>query len=180
LIDTSVHNNTFSQFGGTSYTQLAAQATITLPAQNFSTLMAPVVTNGQCDHSSPYNWGDGLNPTQPCGSYFPIIHITGTGTTVINGTQGQGILLVDGSLSVQGGFQFYGITIIQGSLKTAGGGGSVAHFFGATMVHDSVSVGTNQISGGANILYSTCAILRALEMTQPASLMRSRSWVALF
>jgi hypothetical protein len=181
LIDTSVHNNTFSQFGGMSYTQLASQATITLPVQNFgSGVITPLVTNGQCDHSSLTNWGDGLNPTLPCGTYFPIVHITGTGTSVLNGVQGQGILLVDGSLSVQGGFQWFGIAIIQGSLKTAGGGGSVAHFFGATMVHDSVSVGSNQITGAANLLYSTCAIQRALEMTQPAALMRSRSWVALF
>jgi hypothetical protein len=179
LIDTSVHPATFTQFGGTSYSQLAAQATITLPVQNFATMIAPVVTSGVCDHSVQTNWGDGVNPTQPCGTYFPIVHITGSGTTTINGQQGQGILLVDGNLAIQGGFQWYGITIIQGSLKTAGGGGSVAHFFGATMVRDSVAVGTT-ITGSANILYSTCAIVRALEMTQPAALMRSRSWVALF
>jgi hypothetical protein len=47
------------------------------------------------------------------------------------------------------------------------------------MVRDSVAVGTI-VTGSANILYSTCAIVRALEMTQPAALMRSRSWVALF
>ncbi len=180
LIDSTVKSNTFDQFGGTSYTQLTAQATVTLPAQNFSTAIGPAVTNGQCDYLVLTNWGDGLNPTQPCGTYFPIVHITGTGTTTLNGLQGQGILLVDGSLAVQGGFQWFGIAIIQGNLKTMGGGGSVAHFFGATLVHDSVAVGSNQITGAANILYSTCAILRALEMTQPASLMRSRSWVALF
>jgi hypothetical protein len=179
LIDTSVHTSTFNQFGGTSYSQLAAQATITLPVQNFATMIQPVVTSGVCDHSFQTNWGDGLNPAQPCGSYFPIVHITGSGTTIINGQQGQGILLVDGNLSIQGGFQWFGITIIQGSLKTAGGGSSVAHFFGATMVHDSVAVGTI-VTGSANILYSTCAVVRALEMTQPAALMRSRSWVALF
>jgi hypothetical protein len=179
LIDTSVHPSSFTTFGGTSYSQLAAQATITLPVQNFATLIQPVVTSGQCDHSVQTNWGDGLNPTQPCGTYFPIVHITGAGTTIINGQQGQGILLVDGNLSVQGGFQWFGITIIQGSLKTAGGGSSVAHFFGATLVRDSVAVGTI-VTGSANILYSTCAIVRALEMTQPAALMRSRSWVALF
>ena len=180
LIDTSVKSSTFDQFGGTSYTQLAAQATITLPSQNFSTSIAPVVTNGQCDHSVLTNWGDGLNPTAPCGNYFPIVHISGTGTTTLNGTQGQGILLVDGSLAVQGGFQWYGVAIIQGNLTTAGGGGSAAHFWGATLVHDSVAIGTNTITGSANLLYSSCAVLRALEMTQPGALMRSRSWVALF
>jgi hypothetical protein len=178
LIDTSVHPSTFDQFGSMSYTQLAAQATITLPGQNFATAIAPVVTNGQCDHSVLTNWGDALNPAQPCGSYFPIVHLTGAST--LNGTQGQGILLVDGSLSIQGGFQWYGLAIVKGTLTTAGGGGSPAHFWGATLVQDSVSVGTNQITGSANLLYSSCAVLRALEMTQPAAMMRSRSWVALF
>src|SRR2546426_8767189 len=46
---------------------------------------------------------------------FPIVHLTGTST--INGVQGQGILLVDGDLNIQGGFQWFGVTIIKGSLK---------------------------------------------------------------
>jgi hypothetical protein len=180
MIDTSVHPSTFDQWGGTTYSQLTAQANITLPASNFATSIAPVVTNGACDHTVLTNWGDPLNPTQPCGGYFPIIYISGPGTTIINGTEGQGILLVDGSLSVQGGFQFYGITIIKGSLTTAGGGGSPAHFWGATMVQDTVSVGSNSLSGSANLLYSSCTILQALNATSKGVLARSRSWVPLF
>src|SRR3989454_12548566 len=63
---------------------------------------------------------DGENPAGKCASYFPIVHILGSAS--INGVQGQGILLVDGSLDVQGGFQWFGITIVRGTLKTAGGG----------------------------------------------------------
>jgi hypothetical protein len=180
MIDTSVHASTFDQFGSVSYTQLAAMATLTLPGQNFATGIMPALTaGGACDQTVLTNWGDPMNPTAPCGNYMPIIHITGNAT--INGQQGQGILLVDGNLSVLGGFQFYGITIIQGSLITAGGGGSPAHFWGATLVHDSVALGsTNAISGSANLLYSSCAVQKALSMTALATLMRSRSWVPLF
>jgi len=106
------------------------------------------------------------------------VHITGD--AIINGVQGQGILLVDGSLSVEGGFQWFGITIIQGQLKTSGGGSTDAHFWGATMVHDSVSFGTNTLSGHANINYSQCAVLKVLNATQKGALMRSRSWVQLY
>ncbi len=178
LIDSTLKDANFTNYGSVSYAQLASMATITLPGQNFATGILPAVTNGACDQMVQTNWGDPLNPTAPCGGYFPIIHITGSAT--INGQEGQGILLVDGNLSVQGGFQFYGITIIQGSLSTAGGGGSPAHFWGATIVHDSVSLGTNTISGSANLLYSSCAVQRALQMTALATLMRSRSWVPLF
>lgn len=179
LIDTSLHPSTFDQYGSVSYTQLVAQATITIPGSNFSTSIAPVVTNGQCDHTVLTNWGDPLNPAGPCGSYFPIVHLTSSAT--INGQEGQGILLVDGDLAVNGGFQWFGITIIKGALSTAGGGSSAAHFWGTTMVQDSVSLGAiNTLSGHANVLYSSCAIAQALRMTAVGVLMRSRSWIPLF
>jgi len=176
--DASVTDSTFSKYGDVNYSQLAARAQVTLPGQNFSNSIGPVVTGGTCDKTVVTNWGDGTNPGQPCASYFPIVHITGNAT--INGVQGQGILLVDGSLSVQGGFQWFGITIVRGTLSTAGGGATDAHFWGTTMVQDSVVVGSNTLTGHANILYSKCAILKALDATGIAAMMRSRSWVQLF
>jgi hypothetical protein len=178
MIDPSVNDSTFSQFGSTSYSQLASQASITLPGQNFSNSIGPVVTNGVCDMTVVTNWGDGQNPTAPCGNYYPIIHVTGS--ALINGVQGQGILLVDGNLTVNGSFQWFGVTIVQGSLSTAGGGSTDAHFWGATMVHDSVSFGTNTISGHANINYSSCALLAALNNTSKVTSLRTRSWVQLY
>jgi hypothetical protein len=176
MIDASVSDSTFSKFGDVTYTQLAMRANVTKPGGTFS--VAPVVTNGQCNTADPTNWGDGANPTAKCGSYFPIIHIEGDAT--INGDQGQGILLVDGDLNVQGSFQWFGVTIVQGTLKTAGGGNTDAHFWGATMVHDSVTFGTNQISGHANINYSSCALLAALNSTGVVAPMRARGFVQLF
>jgi len=179
LIDSTVSDTTFTKFGSVSYAQLVATANVTVAGQNFSNSIGPVLNGtGQCDLTVQTNWGDGVNPLGPCGTYFPIVHITGDAT--INGLQGQGILLVDGSLSVQGGFQWFGITIIQGELKTSGGGSTDAHFWGATMVHDSVSFGTNTLSGHANINYSQCAVLKVLNATAKGALMRSRSWVQLY
>jgi len=176
--DANVTDSTFSKYGDVTYSQLAARANITLPGQNFSNSIGPVVTGGQCDKNVVTNWGDGLNPGQPCGNYRPIVHITGDAT--VNGVQGQGILLIDGSLSVQGGFQWFGITIIRGTFSTAGGGSADAHFWGTTMVQDSVVVGNNTVTGHANILYSKCAILAALDATGWSTIMRSRGWVQLF
>ena len=175
--DPNVTDSTFSKYGDVTYSQLAGRANITLPGQNFSNNIGPVVTGGQCDKSVVTNWGDGVNGGA-CSNYFPIVHITSDAT--INGVQGQGILLIDGSLSVQGGFQWFGITIVRGTLSTAGGGATDAHFWGTTMVQDSVVVGNNTLTGHANILYSKCAILKALDATGVATMMRSRSWVQLF
>jgi hypothetical protein len=181
LKDPTLKDSSFSVYGDVTYTQMAASANITLPAQNFSNGIGPVVTNGACDYSVLTNWGSPTTPTLPCGGYFPIIHITGDGA-VINGSEGQGILLVDGGLSIQGGFQFFGIVIIKGSLKTAGGGGNPAHFWGSVMVQDTVAFSdtTNNISGAANLLYSKCAIVKALNKTGQGTMLRSRGWTQLY
>ena len=181
LKDPTLADSSFTHYGDVTYNELAASATITLPAQNFSNSIAPATVGGTCNTAVLTNWGSPTTPTGPCGNYFPIIHITGTGA-VINGQEGQGILLIDGSVSVQGGFQFFGITIIRGSIKTAGGGGNPAHFWGTVMAQDTVQFAdtTNNISGNANLLYSKCAIARALNKTGVAGMMRSRGWVQLY
>jgi hypothetical protein len=181
LKDSTVADSTFNTFGDVTYSQLIARANVNLAGgQNFATGIAPTTVNGQCETTNPHNWGDPQNPTQPCGNYFPIIHIAGDAT--INGQEGQGMLLVDGSLNVQGGFQFFGVVIIKGSLKTAGGGSTPAHFWGMVMAQDTVALTdtTNNISGNANLLYSKCAVLKALNNTGVGVAMRSRGWVQLF
>jgi len=181
LKDPTLADSSSTHYGDVTYAALAQSANINLPAQNFSSSIAPATIGTACDLSVPTNWGSPSTPTGPCGSYFPIIHITGDGA-VINGQEGQGVLLVDGSLSVQGGFQFFGVVIVKGSLKTSGGGSTPAHFWGTVMVQDTAQFTdtTNNLSGSANLLYSKCAIIRALNKTGVAGMMRSRGWVQLY
>ncbi len=173
--DPTINNNTFTTFGGATFAQLAARATVTVPGGNYST--APVVTNGACDTSVLTNWGDGDNPAGACANYFPIIYASGTIT--LNNTQGQGILLVNGDLNVQGSYQFYGIVIIQGDLKTAGGGATEAHFWGGVMAKNA-DLSVQNLSGKATLNYSSCSINAVLQATSPISQMRSRGWVQLY
>jgi hypothetical protein len=173
--DASLTDSSFTTFGGVTYAQLAARANITLPAGTYKT--DPVVTNGVCDRTVLTNWGDGMNPTAPCGNYFPIIRLTGTST--LNNTQGQGILLVDGDLNVQGSYQWFGIVIIQGDLKTAGGGATEAHFWGGVMSKNA-NLDVQNLSGKATLNFSSCSILAALQAQSPIAMMRSRGWVQLY
>jgi hypothetical protein len=175
LKDTSVHASTFTQFGDISYDDLAAMATIQLPGGTDKT--DPNISSGVCVQTDPMNWGDGMNPSSACGNYFPIVHIAGDAT--LNGDQGQGILLVDGDLSIQGAYQYFGIVLVKGSLKTAGTGGDIAHFWGAVMA-ENVDIETNNLSGSATLNYSKCAITQALNMTGVVAPDRSRSWSLLF
>ena len=174
--DPSINNNSFTTFGGATYDQLAARATITLGPGVYKTNPNFGGPTG-CDKTDLLNWGDGLNPLSACGNYFPIIHITGDAT--LNGDQGQGILLVDGTLSVQGSYQFFGIAIMQNDLKTAGGGSTDAHFWGGVMAKNA-DLGTQSLSGKATLNYSSCSILTALQATSAVSMMRSRGWVQLY
>ncbi|PYP43043.1 MAG: hypothetical protein DMD42_11150 [Gemmatimonadetes bacterium] len=182
LKDPTLADSAFSVYGSMTYAQLAKQADITLPAQNLSSTVGPSLTGGTCNTNVPTNWGSPSDPSGPCGQYFPIIHITGSGAA-ISGQEGQGVLLVDGSLDVQGGFQFFGVVVIKGKLRTSGGGGgNPAHFWGAMLVQDAVELAdtTNTIVGNANILYSKCAITKALDKAGAGAMMRSRGWVQLY
>lgn len=173
--DPTITNSTFTTFGGSTYAQLAARAQIQHPGGNINT--APRVVNGLCDKTDINNWGDPHNPTAPCGNYFPIIHVVGDLT--INNEQGQGILLIDGNLTVNGSWDFYGIVIIQGDLRTAGGGTADAHFWGGVMARNA-DLSTQNLSGHATLNFSRCSILAALQAQSPISPMRQRGWVQLY
>jgi hypothetical protein len=174
--DPSITDATFTTFGGATYASLAARANVVLPG-GATYRTEPIVVNGVCNKNVLTNWGDGTNPAAPCGNYFPIIHIRGNAQ--LNGVQGQGILLVDGTLTVQGSYEFYGITIIQGDLITAGGGSTDAHFWGGVMSKNA-DLSAQSISGRANLNFSSCAILAALQAQSPISPMRQRGWAQLF
>jgi hypothetical protein len=175
LNDPTVSESTFTQYGDVTYDELAADANITLPGGTYQT--QPVATGGVCDISLLTNWGDGMNPTAPCGSYYPIIHVTGDLTT--NGVQGQGILLVDGGMNVQGSYEFYGIVIVRGDLTTSGGGNTEAHFWGGVMAQNA-NLSVQNLSGKATLNYSSCAVAQVLLATAMPSVLRSRGWSQLY
>jgi len=174
--DPSINNSTFTTFGGATYDQVAARANVVLSGGTYKTNPHFGGPTG-CDKTDLLNWGDGVNPASACGNYFPIIHIAGSAT--LNGDQGQGILLVDGDLTVQGSYQFFGIVIVQGDLKTAGGGSTDAHFWGGVLAKNA-DLSIQSLSGKATLNYSSCSILSALQGTSPISMMRSRGWVQLY
>lgn len=176
LQDPSLKDSTFTQFGGVSYSDLVNRATFHVDAGTIKT-QPSYLGDGSCDVSDIHNWGDGINKNSRCSSFFPIIHVRGNVT--LNGVQGQGILLVDGDLEVMGSYEFFGITIVRGSMRTAGGGTTDAHFWG-TVLAQNVDLELQNLSGKATLNYSKCAILQALQATQPVAPMVSRGWAQLF
>jgi len=156
------------------FDSLKAMATLTLPGGTY-TGMTPTITGSPsiCNGTNTLNWGEPLaapaaGVVSQCQGYFPIIY--SPGSMVLNTGRGQGILLVGGDLNVQGNFIFDGIVIVLGSLQTAGTGNKVT---GAVLTAgQSIS-----IVGNPDILYSSCAIARALQYSVRAQPLRERSWV---
>ncbi|MGH7645766.1 MAG: hypothetical protein ACREMR_09285 [Gemmatimonadales bacterium] len=173
--DPQLRAESFMQYGDVSYGEVAQRANITLPPGTYRT--EPVIVGAVCDTTVATNWGDGISRYSACGNYFPVVHITGSAT--LNGVQGQGVLLVDGDLEVQGGYEFYGIAIIRGKLKTAGGGAALAHFWGGVLAAN-VDLDLVSLSGHATLNYSKCAITNALQAASATAPLRSRSWIQLF
>lgn len=178
MADTS----TYFSYGDYQWADLVAMANKTM-SPGPHTGVAPRYANGTCDTGDLLNWGEPtkvtVGPPGACENYFPIIYAPGD--LKINGDRGQGILLVNGSLEVQGGFQFYGLIIVRGELRTAGTGG---HFNGTVMAAN-VAVGgattsTNTVSGNATFRYSSCALQSALRGSATPVPMRDRAWVELY
>jgi len=167
--------NTYFNYGGSTYTTLAALANIVLGGGTYNG-MTPAVSGGVCQKTSS-NWGDPSrhSPAGACETYFPIIHITGN-ATVTNGT-GQGILLVDGDLTKSGNFSFYGVVIVRGTIRSSGSNNGVTgvEMAAAVDLGDAVT-----LSGSTTIQYSSCAVQQALSSSSALTTAKGRAWVNLY
>jgi hypothetical protein len=170
--DTTITMDSLTTFGDATFDELQQYATKFVSAGNHQ--IQPSLSGTDCNTADSENWGDPLNPTAACGNYFPVIWASGT--IKINGVQGQGILIVDGDLEVQGGFEFYGPVLVRGALDTQGTGG---HFNGGVIAAN-VNLDQNVVLGDAVVSFSSCAVAKALNSSAAASLTKERSWANLF
>ena len=168
-------SSTYFSFGpGLDWATLTGMANKTYSSGATINGLAPSVSGTACNTSDPSNWGDPLHTTTLCQSYFPIIHAMGD--LKITGGEGQGILLVDGDLSVQGGAEFFGPVIVKGSLKTAATGG---HFNGGVMAAN-VDLEQSTLLGNAVVNFSSCALTKALAGAATPVFVARRSWTELY
>ncbi len=171
LTDPSIMTSSFTQFGDLSFSELAAMADKSISGT--ITGIAPTTNPGppaSCRTGDLTNWGDPLNPSGTCGSYFPIVYAPGD--VRLSGGWGQGILLVAGDLDVAGGVEFYGPVIVQGHIRSTGTGG---HILGGLMARNA-DFEVNLLSGNSVVSFSSCAITRALQGTSRTKALDERSW----
>ena len=165
--------NTYFTFGSIGWAELRAMASKVVSGSLQG--VGPVSSGGQCVTADLRNFGEPWKGVGvPCADYYPIIYAPGDLT--LNTGRGQGILLVEGNLEVQGGFEFFGPVIVRGTLKTAGEGG---HFNGGVLAAN-VELDQNVVIGNAVISYSRCAILKALNGSATPTTAVERAWYEVY
>lgn len=171
-VDPDLDSTALMTFGDAGFDDLRSRATVMVPGGTRQ--IAPSAIGGVCNALDADNWGSPLQSSDPCGGRFPIVWSEGDLT--ITGGQGQGVLIVNGDLSVGGGFVFYGVILVRGRIATEGPGGTV---FGGVVAANSRRL-QNDVGGNTVVQYSSCAAARALERTAVAEPLRSRSWVGFY
>jgi hypothetical protein len=174
-------SNTYVRFGTESWNSLAATA-LRLPAGTYGSDIQPTARDGECwmDNPATMNWGEPwrhAGGVQPCRTYYPIIYIDGSAT--LNGRgRGQGILLVNGDLRINGTFDWAGLVIVRDDISKGTGTATIT---GSVMARN-VSIGDSASvwAGTQQVTYSRCAVESALRGSAILVRARERSWVQLY
>lgn len=106
-----------------------------------------------CVTAAPSNWGDPRSPQAMCADYWPLI--VATGPLTMRGGVGQGLLVVDGTLTLDAGAHFVGVIVARGRIEIAAGAtvrGAVHSAEGPVIVHN------------ARIDHSACAVGHAAAL----------------
>lgn len=132
-----------------------------------------------CNVGSDLNWGEpyggsGLGIVEPCQSHYPVV--LSRGNLRLNNGRGQGVLLVEGDLTLAGNFEFNGVIIVTGTFD-ASHGTNVVH--GAVMSSNGV-LDDMTLAGTPTVNYSACAVARALNGAAAVEPLAGRGWVQLY
>lgn len=131
---------------------------------------SPRASGEECDTTVPENWGEpNRSNGGPCTGYFPVIHAPSD--LVIDGGRGQGILIVEGNLTIQGAFDFTGVVLVRGAVIAGAGGGRIT----GTMSVAGQGATTSSLDG-ISIEFSRCAARKALLGIAMPEAVVERSW----
>jgi hypothetical protein len=167
-----------NMLGGTTFQQLKALTTLTLTGDISGLGPATIGNPAVCNTTVQNNWGAPTDKTNACYNYFPIVYHMGD-LSISGSGAGQGILLVEGNLNVQGRIDFYGPVIATGGVNIRGTGSDDVKFYGGVVAQD-VTLDDSKLTGNAMINYSSCAIKRAIQGSATPIALSERSWVQVY
>jgi hypothetical protein len=167
-LESVTDTSTLLRFGPFDWTVLASLANARVGGN--VTDVTPRARGEACDISDAMNWGEPRKSNGgSCTSYYPVIHASND--LMVDGGRGEGALIVDGNLTLQGGFEFFGAVLVRGALIGGPGG---AHITGAVSV---VGQGaTRSRLDGITIDFSRCVARKALlTLASPVPIVE-RAW----
>jgi Tfp pilus assembly protein PilX len=186
-------DNTYVRFGDETWTSLETTANQAfygnVPDPAPTTIVGDATT---CNKANPNNWGEpqrGAGSVAPCYNYFPIIFatcnprpspVTHLPACLISFNQGrgQGILLIDGDIKMNGQFEWFGLIIVSGDV---GKGNGAAHITGGVMARNAdIDQTGSDVSGNITFQYSACSIERAMRGSASVSQAKERSFTELY
>ena len=139
---------------------------------------------------SPYNWsctggncgthsnvtlgtlpasGAPLSPVSPSDPGYQVTYVPGDVQITANGSQGFGVLVVNGNLDIHGGFTFDGLIIVTGVISFTGGGSTGVNISGAVIAGQQ-SLSDNTLGGSVTINYDFCALPQPDKTKPPRAL----------
>lgn len=169
-------SNTYVRFGTESWQSLVAGSDVTIPGGNFSP--EPSGTATTCNYGTVGNWGEprrGAGTIAGCTDYFPIVYATGD--LQLSQGRGQGILLVNGDVRLNGNFQWNGLIIARDDIIKGNG---TFDMFGSILSRNANVNDNNSILGNSNFNWSKCAVESALRGSAMLTRTKERSWVQLY
>lgn len=168
----------YIKYGDESWNTLVKNADVTINTGSASP--TPLDSAGTCKKSIT-NWGeDWRSPTAgtvtSCTNYFPIVY--SSTDLAINQGRGQGILLVEGSLTVNGRFEWDGLIIVKDDINKGNGTPIIT---GAVMARNAnIADGSTDILGNATFQYSKCALESAMRGSARLLPARGRAWAEMW
>lgn len=149
LVPVAVSADTLPALGLLGFDDLLARSDVVVAG---AVSPAPVESAGTCVVDEPANWGDPERPWRPCGAHLALRRSAGSLT--IDGGAGQGVLVIDGDVVLQGGAHFYGLVLARGALRVEGG---------AQLVGMGTASGGVYVAAGGLVRASPCWVARSLE-----------------
>ena len=164
--------STYELLGQVSTAFLAERSDVALRA---GSMVSPRPVEDKCGPGIDIaSWGEPSRTlgVPRCQGYFPVIH--STGDIVVTAGRGQGLLLVDGRLRIEGPFVFAGVVLAGGGVETSG--------VGVTIYGTVLSGGASGVRWAATggVQRSSCAVSRALAAAARPVPVRRRGWSDLY
>jgi len=118
--------------------------------------------------------GSGDGTSGGAGDSLPIVFVPGN--LVLTGARSQGVLLVEGDVSLEEGSVFVGLVVARGRLTIGELGGRIV---GAAVVAGA-ALGASSGGSSAAVVHSGCVVRRVISVIAGAHPLAERSWAAIY